>query len=165
MSNEKITFRNRNNRGKGNKSNPGSGFATTYRVELDDKGHKKVVVDGETNLYASIQEHLEETLVQNIIDRASMGDEEALNRIQGQYIDATNLPKTLAEAQQKINNIRETFDKLPLDIRREFNFSAEEYVAQLGTEEFAKKVGIKTETKVEEEKVTKETGKEKVAND
>lgn len=120
----------------------GSKFHTNYEVAIDDNGHKTLAESGSTNTYAIIQEHLEETLIENILRRAELGDDEALNRINGQYLDTTDMPKTLAEAQNKIISIKNEFEKLPIDLRREFDFSPEKYIQEYGTEPWMRTMGF-----------------------
>lgn len=135
----------------------GSKFHKTYEVAIDDQGHKTLKENGSTNTYAKIQEHLEETLIENILQRAALGDEEALNRIQAQYLDTTDMPKTLAEAQNKIISIKNEFEKLPVDIRREFDFSPEKYIQEYGTQSWMKTLGfIKDEITTTPATVTEE---------
>lgn len=125
----------------------GSKFHKTYEITVDELGHKTLKENGSTNTYAKIQEHLEETLIENILQRAALGDEEALNRVQSQYLDTTDMPKTLAEAQNKILSIKNEFEKLPVEIRREFDFSPEKYIQEYGTKSWMKTLGfIKEET-------------------
>lgn len=120
----------------------GSKFHTNYDVTIDENGHKTLAESGSTNTYAIIQEHLEETLIENILRRAELGDEEALNRVNGQYLDTTDMPKTLAEAQNKIISIKNEFEKLPIELRREFDFSPEKYIQEYGTEPWMKTMGF-----------------------
>lgn len=60
------------------------------------------------------------------------GDLEVLNAMRGQYIDTTGMPSTLAEAQQKIIDLKYEFSQLPKDIRKEFDYSEEKYIAEWG---------------------------------
>ena len=124
-------------------------FHPKYEVTVDKKGHKTLKQNGYTNTYAKIQEALESTLIENILMRAKLGDEEALNRVQAQYLDTTDMPKTLAEAQNKIISIKNEFEKLPIDLRRQFDFSPEKYIQEYGTEPWMKTMGFIKEAPVE----------------
>lgn len=114
----------------------GRGFHTEYEIHIDEHGHKTLHATGETNLYAKIQESLEGTLIENILDRVRLGDKEALERVQGKYIDMEKLPKSLMEAQNKIIEIKNEFYKLPVDMRAKFDNSPEKYVQMFGTQEW-----------------------------
>lgn len=112
----------------------------TYEMSIDVHGHKKLEKSGKTNVYDLIQESLEETKIENIIRRALGGDEGALATMHGVYIDVTDAPKSLAEMQQAVITATQEFEKLPVEIREKFNHSALQYVAEFGTEEWAKKL-------------------------
>ena len=120
-------FNSRTNKPKTIPAPTGNKFANEYSMQIDEKGHKILKKVGETNVYEKIQAGLEDTLIENILTRAAMGDTNALNRIQGNYIDCTEMPKTLAEAQNRILLLKSEFDGLPVELRREYNFSAEDY--------------------------------------
>lgn len=115
----------------------GRPFHTEYEIHIDEHGHKTLHSTGETNLYAKIQESLESTLIENILDRVRLGDKEALERVQGKYIDMDKLPKSLMDAQNKIIEIKNEFYKLPVEMRSKFDNSPEKYVQMFGTQEWA----------------------------
>lgn len=112
----------------------------TYSIEIDLKGHKTLTKSGETNIYDKIQESHEETKIENIIRRAVGGDETALAVMHGTYADVTKMPKSLAEMQQQIIKATQEFEKLPLELRRQFNHSVEEYIAEYGSKEWGDKI-------------------------
>lgn len=114
----------------------------TYAIETDHTGHKKVVVSGKTNTYKKIQEHAESTKIENIVKRFNQGDLTALNIREGIYTDVVGFPTSLPEAMRSINLLEERFKTLPLDIRAAYNHSAEKFIADFGTENFNKIMGI-----------------------
>lgn len=69
-----------------------------------------------------------------------MGDMSMLLNRELTYADTTNMPKSLADAQNLVLRMKHEFDELPADIRKEFNYSAEMYVNMMGTEEFNNKM-------------------------
>lgn len=115
----------------------GRPFHTEYEIHIDEHGHKTLHATGETNLYAKIQESLEGTLIENILDRVRLGDKEALERVQGKYVDMDKLPKSLMDAQNKIIEIKNEFYKLPVEMRSQFDNSPEKYVQMFGSKEWA----------------------------
>lgn len=121
----------------------GSPTEPEYTMTIDKTGHKNLKQTGETNTYNLIQESLEQTKIENIIRRAEMGDPLALNMMNGQYLDVTDVPNTLAEAQNFVIKASQEFNKLPIDIKRKFDMSPEKYIANFGTKEWADKIGIK----------------------
>ena len=106
-----------------------SKIVPTYGIEIDDDGKVRVVETGKTNLYEKIQASKEDTLIYNILDRFKAGDVTALQKNQGYYADLTEMPKTLAEAQQSLITAENYFNSLPLDVRKEFNHSFSEFLA------------------------------------
>ena len=133
----------------------GDEFDKTYTVEIDKFGHKTLVCSGKTNRWEKIQSYKEECLIENILVRASM-DPSVLDARKGMYFDATNMPKTLAEAQTQILKVKEEFYRLPVEIRQKFDNSPEVYVSQYGTKEWGDALGL-----VKEETEKTETKKEK----
>lgn len=115
----------------------------TYSMRVDDFGHKELVNTGVTNFYDKIQEQVEDTKIENIIKRATMGDFQALNRNNPLFGDFTNAPTSLADAQNKIIQLENAFEKLPLEIRRAYDHSPEKFIADAGSENFNKLMGIK----------------------
>lgn len=125
-----------------------------HRAVLKKDGSRILVKDREKRTWDIIQSHKEECLIENIIKRALEGDLEILNQMHGQYIDTTNMPSTLAEAQQKIIDLKYEFSQLPKDIRKEFDYSEEKYIAEWGSDEWLKKTGV--DKLIEAEKEAKE---------
>lgn len=113
-----------------------------YQMQINTRGHKELVKIGKTNIYDIIQESLEQSKIENIIRRATEGDPYALQTMNGQYIDVSEMPKTLAEAQQFVIKAKGEFDQLPINIRRKFDMSAEKYIATYGTNEWIENMEI-----------------------
>lgn len=111
----------------------------TYGKEIAKDGTVKIVETGKTNLYEKIQASKESTMVYNILDRFNAGDVTALNQRQGTYGDFTNMPRTLAEAQQTLIDAEKYFMALPLEVRKEFNHSLSEFLAVAGNGKLAER--------------------------
>lgn len=119
----------------------GEKYEKTYEMKIDENGHKSLMQSEIMEpVYEKIQESLEETKIENIVRRALGGDEQALYTVAGSYFDATNAPRSLAEAQQLIIDATEEFYKLPLDVREKFDHSAEVFVHEYGSEEWLQKM-------------------------
>lgn len=125
----------------------------TFEMHIDQNGHKSIKESGKTNIYEKIQAAYEETKIENIINRAMGGDASDLNAHIGQYLDITNAPQTLAEAQQSIQAIKNTFDKLPLEIKAKYDMSVEKYIADFGSKNWMDAMGIQPEKKEPETNV------------
>lgn len=103
-----------------------------FDYKTNSKGVKELVMtDKKQNIYDIKQEYLEESKVENIIRRYTMGDLDALNKRKGQYIDTTKMPTTLAGWEQARINAENEFDKLPLEVRKEYDYNAIEYYDSL----------------------------------
>lgn len=113
-----------------------------HRAVLHKNGERELVKDVAKNTFDIIQSHKEECLIENILKRCLEGDLRALDVMHGQYTDITGAPNSLAEAQQIIIRLKNEFDELPKDIRKEFDYNVEKYIAEFGSEEWAKKTGV-----------------------
>lgn len=120
-----------------------------HRASMDKNGVRTLIRDRKVPIYDLIQESREECEIERIIQRAVMGDYNALNQANGVYADITGMPKSIAEAQQMIINMKEDFEHLPKDVRAKFENNAEMYVAEFGTEGWIEKTGLKD--KIEKE--------------
>lgn len=119
----------------------GSEFLNTYEEEINKKtGMKELVKSGETNIYEMIQADLESTKIENILHSVAMGDLSALQQREMTYADTTAMPKNLMEAQNLVLKMQAEFEKMPIEVRKEFNNSAEQYISEMGTPEFNEKM-------------------------
>lgn len=141
---KKYKFYTAYNRPQTQESPAGSKEEPVYEMQIDLQGHKKLIKKGMTNIYEIIQASLEQSKIENIIRRATEGDPYALTVMNGQYIDTTDLPKSLAEAQSFVIKAKSEFDQLPINIRRQFDMSAEKYIAAYGTSDWLNIMGIST---------------------
>ena len=120
----------------------GTEYEDDFEYRLDAQGNKQLVKTGRHNLQDRIQSSLESTKIENILRRAQLGDPTALAAVNGQYIDVTGFPRNLAELQSLIIRVEQDFERLPLDVRRAYDFSAEKYIADYGSENWKNVLGI-----------------------
>lgn len=164
----KIEFRSRTNLPKCKGSPTGEKEIQNFRSKIDkETGKIEIVPDGKINIYDKIQAAAEGTTIKEIINRFQQGDLEALNQAAKQYADTTGLPKTLAEAHQRIIDAEAMFMKLPPEIREKFNHSPIEFVAPANEEkvkqvlkEITDKNNLKTPREATEAVKTQEPKKE-----
>lgn len=121
----------------------GSRYQDTYGYEINKYGMKELVKTGETDLYALIQESLEETKIENILKRVAMGDDTVM-RPDGIYADTTEAPRNLIEARQQIQHLENVWNGLPIDTKRKYNMSVEDFIAKSGTEGWLVDMGLLT---------------------
>ena len=156
MATKAPVFYSRYNRPETVAAETGTPYDKVYTMTVDENGHRNLLCTGETNRYQKIQSYKEETLIENILAKATI-DPSILNQKQKQFFDATEMPRTLAEAQNKIISVKQEFEKLPVEVKAKFKNSPEVYVAKWGSKEWGEALGLVTE-KVEETK--KEESKE-----
>lgn len=134
--------------------NAGSRYAHKHAVRIDDNGHKSLVRTGEvTDIYTKIQSHVDECDIKLIWERAQTEGYEILNKREAISGDVTMCPTSMLDAAQRLQDMENDFNQLPLDIRRAFNFSFTEYIAEAGKDanSWATKMGyIKPEPTVPE---------------
>lgn len=134
----------------------GSRLAAKHAVRIDDNGHKTIVATGEyTNIYEKIQSHKEECDIAKILERCDVEGYEILNKREAISGDVTMLPTSMLDAAQRLQNMENDFNALPLDVRRRFNFSFTEYIAESAKDinSWASKMGIIKEAVANQPKV------------
>lgn len=118
----------------------GTRYLNVYMEELDKQGRLHLVKTGQTNVYDRIQADLESTKIENILHQVAMGDLSVLNQRETLYVDATNMPKNLMDAQNIVIKAKAEFEQFPKEVREIFHNSPEEYVSEMGTQEFLDKM-------------------------
>lgn len=151
----KNKFKTAFDRGERHYAQEGSEFMPVYEYRINkDTGKKEIVETGKTNIYEMIQASHESTKLDKIIERANGNIE---YNLPGGMQDLTETPKSLMEMQNLIIKAETEFAKLPAEIRKKFDNSAEKYISSYGSEEWAGAVGYKIH-----EKETKKIEKEEV---
>lgn len=120
---------------------PGNIMEPQYKERYDENGKAYLEKVGEVNTYEKIQSYRDECDVMSILSRYAAGDQTALAR-PGYYIDTSKLPQTYTEWLNLMNEKREQFDALPLEVKKAFDMSFETWAANAGEEEWLKKMGI-----------------------
>lgn len=127
-------------------TNSGNRFAPVFSLASKEAGVLDLEITGEKDTYAEIQSHADSVDIKSILLRYEMGDETVLNKRSGQYIDITDMPTNFADIMKTVITAENQFNELPLDIRKEYNFSVAEYVADIGSEKWMKLLGITNES-------------------
>lgn len=118
----------------------GKQYENDYKERINEDGYLCLEKVGETNVYAKIQTDLESTRIENILHAVAMGDLRALQQREAMYIDCTDMPKNLMEAQNIVLKAKQEFYELPLEVRKQFDNSPELYVSEMGTKEYIDKL-------------------------
>lgn len=124
----------------------GNKIRRTFRWRHDSEGKKELTLDEEIDRDAEIQSFLEETKIENIIRKATF-DPEVAQRLgarlgDGEPIDYTEMPMTLAEAQNMMIQAEQTWDKLPSETKQKFDNDVDKFIHGYGSIEWAKNLGI-----------------------
>lgn len=122
------------------KSPVGSHFAEVVKWRIDDKGEMVRKVTKVENIYDRIQAARDSVDLQRILERYENGDASALDRVQGMYIDAVDLPKNVHELHQAALIHDEVFDSMPIEIKKMYQGSAAKFWNEFGTLEFDEKI-------------------------
>ena len=131
----------------------GDGIMENYAYEIDKFGRKVLVKTGETNLYEKIQENLEETKIENILKRSSIGDMTDF-RPDGIYADLSNMPNNMIEARQAIQKMENMWATLPNEVKEKYNYDVGEFVAASGSEKWLRDLGLLANKETTEETIT-----------
>lgn len=117
----------------------GDPYINKYQEEVK-KGRLTLKFVGKHNVYEEIQEQAEACEIENILHAVAMGDLSALKQREASYVDTTTMPKNLLDAQNLILRAKDEFYEMPIEVRKEFNNSPEQYVEEMGTKEFLEKM-------------------------
>lgn len=125
-----------------------------YAMKLGENGEETFYIEGKTNIFEKIQADADICNIEKILERCmATGDYTILNKARGQYMDLTETPANIFEAQQKIKEAEKTFETLPLEIRKAYNHNFSEYLQDVGSEKWMNLVGLKEpepQVKIEE---------------
>lgn len=128
-------------------SNSGSRTHVTYSPVISETGSLVLVESGSIDSQDYIDSFADQTDMASILARLNAGDTSVLTSKTPFYADMTLMPKNNAEALQMVLDAEKAFDKLPLDIRNEFNNDFRQWFTQAGSDDFFKKmrIGVKDE--------------------
>lgn len=105
------------------------------------RGKEQLVQIGEKPLAEAIKAASDGISIADKLARWRHGDESALGTPGGSYGDFTQLPKTLAEAQQFAINAQSTFEALPLEIRSAYGHNLGDFLNAVESGEYQKRFG------------------------
>lgn len=120
----------------------GSRIKKLYAPRFDENGVMDLVEKGEENLYEYIQSYKDSVDINTLLRRYAQGDPDALSRVQAAYGDFTGLPSTYADLLNAVNDGKQYFESLPVDVRAQFNHSFSEFMASMDGPDFWRKLGV-----------------------
>lgn len=142
-------------------NNPGNIMEPQYKERYDEDGNAYLEQVGEINTYEKIQSYKDEVDPMSILARYAAGDTTVMAN-PGWYIDTSKLPTNYIEWRNLMNEQKEKFETLPLEIRNKFNNNFDQWAATAGEQEWLEKMGImpKDNAAAEETKTAESTKKE-----
>lgn len=105
------------------------------------KGKEKLVKIGEKPLAEAIKAASDGISIADKLARWRHGDESALGTPGGSYGDFSQLPKTLAEAQQFAINAQNVFETLPLEVRSAYGHNLGDFLDAVEKGDYQKRFG------------------------
>ncbi len=129
-------------------TNPGNPIKQLYVGSYNERGQVELREDGTENLYDFIQSFAESTDIHAIMRRFENGEVDVLEKVQGFYGDVTDMPKTYAEALQRIADSEKVFMSLPVDVRAKFGHSFSEFLAASNDADFLERLGVQVDKSV-----------------
>ena len=124
-------------------THPGNPIKQLFSGSYNERGQVELKEDGTEDFYAFIQSFAESTDIHSILNRYQNGEVDVLEKVQGFYGDITEMPKTYAEALQRIADSEKVFMSLPVDVRAKFGHSFSEFLAASQDSDFLDRLGVK----------------------
>lgn len=122
--------------------NPGSREKITRHGVVGADGVIRLVNDGMIDIQDKINSFEPSTNIYNILSNLSPTEFNAMQAPVGDFIDATDMPKTYAEALQLVIDGQNQFMSLPLEIRQKFDNDFNKWFVNAGSPEWFSKLGI-----------------------
>lgn len=123
-------------------SNPGSRFKPVYSPFVDDDGVLKLDKISEINLYNEIQSHSDSCDINLLISRFMSGETDVFERVKGFYADVSDIPDNYSEILNNQLKAEDFFNHLPVDVKKRFNNSFNEFICSVGDDDFLVRAGF-----------------------
>lgn len=120
----------------------GDRYHITYTGQYNEDGTVTLVETGKDDLYSFIQSFADSCDLNNILRRYASGEVDVLNKVQGTFGDFTEMPSSYAEMLNIMSNSKNVWDSLPVEIRANFGHDFNQYLAQAGTPDWYKRLGV-----------------------
>lgn len=121
----------------------GSRTKKIYSPKVNDDGSIDLYETGKEDWYGYIQSFKDSVDIHVILSKCANGDMSALSAVQGFYGDVKQFPKTKPEMLQLMIDAQRNFEKLPLDVRKEFDYDVNKFIATMDTPEWFEKMKFK----------------------
>lgn len=119
----------------------GDGYIDEYQLRINkETGEEELIKIGKRNIYEEIQSFKESADITNIISRFMNGESDLLHQVNGVYGDFTSAPTSYADYFAKVKEAEKIFNDLPDEIKSKFDYDAEKFFLEFGTDSFTDKV-------------------------
>lgn len=118
----------------------GSRVKTIYSSKVLPTGEIVLTASGKEDVQDYINSFRESTDMSYILHQLALGNTDVLNQKQMMFGDFTDVPESLAEAQQMLIDGEAAFYKLPLDVRQKFNNDFRNWLFTSGQPEWMEKM-------------------------
>lgn len=145
-------------------ANAGDPVKVEYQLRIQKDHSETLEPVGKSSLYDYIQSHADSVDLHKILERCAMVDDYSLlNRMPAQFMDTTEMPKTLAEAFSMVQDAKTMFDRFPVDIKEKYDNNFVDFLGSLGTDKFDNIAGEYLKSiKSKEIEIVKEESKDNV---
>lgn len=121
---------------------PGSRVKTLYSARYGDDGSIVLEEKGKENLYDYIQSHAESVDIHVLLKRYAQGEVDILSQVQGTYGDFTGMPRTYADLLNRVNDGKQWFDSLPVEVRARFDHDFGKFMVAMDSPDFLSRLGV-----------------------
>lgn len=128
-------------------TNAGSRECAIFVPHIGDDGLIELEEDPlqTKDIYSEIQSHKDSVDLHKIIERYRAGEVDVLNQIQGFYADLSKAPKNIHEFFELEERAHAVFDKLPAELRENFDNSSMQFIMSAGSDEWFDKLKLASE--------------------
>ena len=105
----------------------GSPFMAEYKTVICE-GAEEIECVGKIPLDELIQADADSCRISGIIKRFMAGDAAALNSRASNYLDLTEAPSNLMEAQERLQRAESYFKSLPIEVQTKYNFDFKNFL-------------------------------------
>lgn len=161
MATQKIPFRTILDPAPEIQTKSGNDYEEVLALRINDDGEEEFYVKCKTNVYEKIQMFKDEVDIEKILLRCSeTGDLTLLHQTEPFFMDMSDMPENIFEAHQKIRDAEEAFANMPLKVRESYDNNFNKFLADFGTENWLKNVGLYKEDIKEQTETKGETSEE-----
>lgn len=121
-------------------SQKNSGLQSEYGYVADNEtGELKFCKIRDVDIRAEIASHVDECDISIIVNKLLENPETGYIDNEEMYGDVSELPKDILEAAMYTDRAKAIFNKLPLDVRRDYDSNLYKFLKEVANGEFAKK--------------------------